>query len=74
MKKIILLLLLLFSVQIQAQGVLTKFAINTANKTFLISYYEKEDRAVRTVPMIHVNKPEFYEMTKRKIDSLRNDG
>ena len=45
-----------------------------ANKSFAIGYYEKEDREVAAVPMIHVNKPEFYEMTKRKIDSLRSDG
>jgi len=43
MKNTILLLLLFFSsTAIQAQGLLTKFGINAANKTFVISHYEKE--------------------------------
>ena len=58
----------------KAQGVLTKFGIYAANKSFVIGYYAKGDREVATIPMLHVNKPGFYEMTKRKIDSLRNDG
>lgn len=74
MKQTILLLFLFLSFTINAQGPLTKFGINMANKSFAIGYYEKEDREVAAVPMIHVNKPEFYEMTKRKIDSLRSDG
>lgn len=53
---------------------MTRFGIYAANKSFVIGYFEKEGREVATVPMVHVNKPEFYEMTKRKIDSLRNDG
>jgi len=74
MKQTILLLFLFLSIIVNAQGALTKFGINMANKSFAIGYYEKEGREVAAVPMIHVNKPEFYEMTKRKIDSLRNDG
>ena len=73
-KQILLFLLLIFSVQIHAQGALTKFGIDMANKSFAISYYEKDGKELATVPMLHVNKPGFYEMTKRKIDSLRNDG
>lgn len=74
MKQTILLLFLFLSCAVNAQGSLTKFGINMANKSFAIGYYEKEGREVATIPMIHVNKPEFYEMTKRKIDSLRSDG
>src|SRR5690554_3070270 len=75
MKQVIIFSLLFFFNTIgQAQGLLTKFGINAANKSFVISHYEKEGREVKTIPMVHVNKPEFYEMTKRKIDSLRNDG
>ncbi|WP_091096929.1 hypothetical protein [Paenimyroides marinum] len=74
MKQIILLLLFLISSNMKAQGMLTKFGINQANKSFVLGYYEKEGRELATIPMLHVNKPEFYEMTKRKIDSLRNDG
>src|SRR5690606_13892336 len=74
MKQIISLVFLLLSWIVNAQGPLTKYGINMANKSFAIGYYEKEDREVAAVPMIHVNKPEFYEMTKRKIDSLRSDG
>lgn len=74
MKQTILLLFLFLSFTINAQGPLTKFGINMANKSFAIGYYEKEGREVAAIPMIHVNKPEFYKMTKRKIDSLRNDG
>ena len=74
MKQTILLLFLFLSCAVNAQGPLTKFGINMANKTFAIGYYEKEGREVATIPMIHVNKPGFYEMTKRKIDSLRSDG
>jgi len=74
MKQTTLLLFLFLSCIVNAQGPLTKFGINMANKSFAIGYYEKEGRQVSTIPMIHVNKPEFYEMTKRKIDSLRSDG
>lgn len=74
MKQTILLLFLFLSFTINAQGPLTKFGINMANKSFAIGYYEKEGRQVATIPMLHVNKPEFYEMTKRKIDSLRHNG
>lgn len=71
---IIFFLLFFFNTTGQAQGLLTRFGIYAANKSFVIGYFEKEGREVATVPMVHVNKPEFYEMTKRKIDSLRNDG
>ncbi len=74
MKQTILLSFLFLSYILNAQGALTKFGINMANKSFAIGYYEKEGREVATIPMIHVNKPEFYKMTTRKIDSLRNDG
>ncbi|SFN89726.1 hypothetical protein SAMN05421741_11337 [Paenimyroides ummariense] len=74
MKQTIILLFLFLSCYVNAQGMLTKFGIYAANKSFAISYYEKQGREVATIPMIHVNKPAFYEMTKRKIDSLRNDG
>ena len=68
------LLFLFLSCALNAQGILTKFGINSANKSFAIVYYEKQGREVAAIPMLHVNKPEFFEMTKRKIDSLRNDG
>lgn len=74
MKQTVLLLFLFLSCAVNAQGMLTKFGIYAANKSFSISYYEKENREVATIPMLHVNKPEFYEMTKRKIDSLRHNG
>lgn len=74
MKNTILLLFLFLSCIVNAQGMLTKFGIHAANKSFVIGYYVKGNREVATVPMLHVNKPEFYQMTKRKIDSLRNDG
>lgn len=74
MKQTILLSFLILSCIVKAQGPLTKMGINSANKSFAIGYYEKENRVVATIPMLHVNKPVFYEMTKRKIDSLRNDG
>lgn len=74
MKQTILLLFLFLSYIVNAQGMLTKMGINSANKSFAISYYEKEGREVATIPMLHVNKLEFFETTKWKIDSLRNDG
>lgn len=67
-------LLLLISETINAQGLLTKMGINAANKSFAISYYSYGEREVATVPMLHVNTSGFYQMTKSKIDSLRNEG
>src|SRR5690606_31557792 len=74
MKNTILLLFLFLSCIVNAQGMLTKFGIHAANKSFVIGYYVKGNREVATIPMLHVNKPGFYEMTKRKIDSLRHNG
>lgn len=73
MKQTIILLFLLLSCIVNAQEMLTKFGIHAANKSFAIGYYVKGDKEVATVPMLHVNKPGFYEMTKLKIDSLRDD-
>lgn len=74
MKYFILSIFLFISSISNAQGLLTKFGINQANKSFAISYYEKDNKRVAVVPMLHVNKPAFYQMTKRKIDSLRDEG
>lgn len=74
MKYFILSIFLFISSISNAQGLLTKFGINQANKSFAISYYEKDNKRVAVVPMLHINKPGFYQMTKRKIDSLRDEG
>lgn len=63
-----------YSIFCNAQGVLTKFGINQANKSFAISYYKNNERELAVVPMLHINRPEFYKITKSKIDSLRNNG
>ncbi|WP_274474060.1 hypothetical protein [Mangrovimonas aestuarii] len=41
----------------------------------LSSYYnEKENKTLVMVPMVHLNRPEFYDDVRNKLDSLRNEG
>nr|WP_322624038.1 hypothetical protein [uncultured Flavobacterium sp.] len=37
-------------------------------------YYTNGDKQLIFMPMIHLNKPEFYDEVKHYVDSLRNDG
>lgn len=37
-------------------------------------YYTNGDKQLVFIPMIHLNKPEFYDEVKQYVDSLRNDG
>lgn len=74
----ILLFICCFTPNLQAQFFLKpliKFAIN--NKTKYHTYttsYTKEDRTIMIVPMIHLNKPNFFEKRKHLLDSLKSEG
>lgn len=42
--------------------------------SFTIAKYEKDNKKVLLVPMVHLNTTGYYENVKNKIDSLRADG
>lgn len=42
--------------------------------SFTIAKYEKDNKKVLLVPMVHLNTERYYENIKQKIDSLRTDG
>ncbi len=53
----------------------TYLALITSKSVKLNTFYnEDEDKTVVLFPMVHVNKPEFFEDVKIKLDSLRRDG
>jgi len=52
----------------------TKFIVSVHNNSFLYSKITNADREVIYLPMIHLNKREYYQMIKHKVDSLRNAG
>lgn|GEM_PF-7074251 len=61
--------------QISLGTKIAKRQINRITKyNAFYTYFEKDDQKLFFVPMIHVNKPEFYEKRKSTIDSLRNEG
>ncbi|WLD23161.1 hypothetical protein NU10_10640 [Flavobacterium dauae] len=78
--KLIYFFILLFlpncgNAQISLGTKIAKGQINRITKyNAFYTYFEKDDQKLFFVPMIHVNKPEFYEKRKSTIDSLRNEG
>ena len=53
----------------------TYLSLITSKSVKLNTFYNEElDKTVVLFPMVHVNKPEFFEDVKTKLDSLRQDG
>lgn len=79
MKKIYLLIILLLTnltfsqSEFKKQFAKTKIDRYTKFNVFN-SCFAKDDKMIYFIPMVHVNKPEFYEKSKKTIDSLRNKG
>lgn len=72
MKKIIFLFLIVSIISLFSCGKMaTRFLVTVHNKSFLYSKAFTKDKEILYLPMIHLNKPEYYQMIKRKVDSLR---
>lgn len=72
MKKILALLLIVFAFA-SCGRTLTGLALKFYKHPTL-HYYTNGDKQLIFMPMIHLNKPEFYDEVKHYVDSLRNDG
>jgi hypothetical protein len=72
MKKIVA-LLIISVVLVSCGRTLTGLALKFY-KHPTMHYYTNGDKQLIFMPMIHLNKPEFYSEVKHHVDSLRNDG
>lgn len=77
MKNVILCSFILVTFFVNAQSLsqkITKWKVDQITKNTFPSYFEKGDRKVYCIRMVHVNKPEFYRNVRQTVDSLRNEG
>lgn len=64
----------LLSAQNNLSQKIVKWRVDKITKYATPSYWERNERKLFGIPMLHVNKPEFYENVKQTVDSLRNEG
>lgn len=73
-KRFIVLLFIMSLFFVGCGKMITKFAVTVHNKSYLYTKFSNGEKEIIHLPMIHLNNPEYYEMIKNKVDSLREIG